>query len=103
VQGLDLLPWSNTVHYSSEPTRREALFAWLKDGMPTAYAADDGAALHFIGDDLAQVVASRPNARAYRVELREPHVVTTQLATRYLADRDCVPLVRSEPALAPVL
>ena len=70
VQGLGLLPWSNTVHYSSEPTRREALFAWLRDGMPPAYAADDGAALHFIGDDLAQVVASRPHARAYRVELR---------------------------------
>jgi len=101
VEGLGLLPWSNTVHYSSEPTRREALFAWLDDGMPPAYAADDGAALHFIGHDLAQVVASRPHARAYRVELRQGHAVTTQLATRYLGDRDAVPLIRSAPLLAP--
>jgi peptidase E len=99
VAGLGLLPWSNTVHYSSEPGRREALFAWLRDGMAPAYAADDGAALHFVGDDVAQVVASRPEARAYRVELRHGHVVTTQLATRYLGDEACVPLVRREPAL----
>ena len=76
----------NTVHYSSEPKRREALLGWLREGMAPAYAADDGAALHFVGDEVAQVVASRPGARAYRVELRHGHVVTTQLATRYLGD-----------------
>ena len=70
--------------------------------MSPAYAADDGAALHFVGDDVAQVVASRPSARAYRVELRHGHVVTTQLATRYLGDEACVPLVRRpEPAEPP--
>ena len=94
VAGLGFLPWSNTVHYSSEPKRREALFAWLRDGMAPAYAADDGAALHFVGDQLAQVVASRPGSRAYRVELRHGHVATTQLATRFLGDDACVPLVR---------
>ena len=66
--------------------RREALFGWLREGMAPAYAADDGAALHFVGEEVAQVVASRPDARAYRVELRHGHVVTTQLATRYLGD-----------------
>ncbi len=102
IEGLGFLPWSNTVHYSSEPARREALFAWLSEGMAPAYAADDGAALHFIGDDLGQVVASRPHARAYRVELRHGHVVTTQLATRYLGDSASVPLIRPQPALVPV-
>ena len=100
TEGLGLLPWSNTVHYSSEPARRDALFAWLRDGMAPAYAADDGAALHFIGDEVAQVVASRPGARAYRVELRHGHVVTTQLATRFLGDTACVPLIEPVPALA---
>src|SRR5215208_6287722 len=66
VEGLGLLPWSNTVHYSSEPERREFLFECLRWGMAPAYAADDGAALHFVGDEVAQVVASRPGARAYR-------------------------------------
>ena len=67
VEGLGLLPWSNTVHYSSEHERREAYHRWLRDGMRPGYAADDGAALHFIGDELAQVVASRGDARGYRV------------------------------------
>jgi hypothetical protein len=61
--------------------------------MPTAFAADDGAALHFVGDGLAQVVASRRDARAYRVESQRGRVVTTQLATRYLGDGHAVPLV----------
>ena len=102
VEGLGMLPWSNTVHYSSEPDRREALFAWLREGMAPAYAADDGAALHFVGNDVAQVVASRHGARAYRVELRHGHVVTTQLATRFLGDAECVPLIQPAPALAEV-
>jgi peptidase E len=33
--------------------------------MTPGYAADDGAAMHFVGDDLARVVASRAGARAY--------------------------------------
>jgi peptidase E len=98
--GLGFLPWSNTVHYSSEPKRRDALHTWLQEGMAPAYAADDGAALHFVGEDVAQVVASRPSARAYRVELRHGHVVTTQLATRFLGDTGSVPLVRPVPVLA---
>jgi dipeptidase E len=100
IRGLGFLPWSNTVHYSSEPARRDALFAWLREGMTAAYAADDGAALHFVGDDVAQVVASRPGSRAYRIELRHGHVVTTQLATRYLGDERFVPLIKPVPTLA---
>jgi peptidase E len=102
VAGLGLLPWSNTVHYSSEPQRREALFDGLRAGMPPAYAADDGAALHFVGEEVAQVVASRRCACAYRIEARHGHVVTTQLATRYLGDTASVPLLRATPALAEV-
>ena len=101
VDGLGLLPFSNCVHYEPGSERRDAYHRFLREGMVPGYAAEDGAALHFIGDDLAQVVASRPHARAYRVELRHGHAVTTQLATRYLGDRDAVPLIRSAPLLAP--
>ena len=66
--------------------------------MRTGYAADDGAALHFIGDELAQVVASRGDARGYRVECRAGRVVTTQLATRYLGNGEAIPLVRTAQA-----
>ncbi len=98
VEGLGLLPWSNTVHYSSEPKRREAYHRWLRDGMRPGYAADDGAALHFVGDRLAQVVASRPEARGYRVEAQLGRVVTTRLATRYLGDPAVVAPLREPVA-----
>jgi len=92
VPGIGLLPWSNTVHYSSEPGRREAVHRWILEGMAPAYAADDGAALHFLDNDAVQVVASRPTARAYRIERREGQLVTIQLGTRYLGDGEVVPL-----------
>ena len=100
VGGLGLLPWSNTVHYSSEPARRAAYHDWLIDGMLPGYAADDGAALHFVGTDVAQVVASRPCARGYRVEARGGRVVTTQLATRFLGDPKVRPLISPAARLA---
>jgi dipeptidase E len=100
VQGLGFLPWANTVHYSSEPARRDEIAAGLRDGMPPVYAADDGAALHFVGADLGQVVASRREARAYRIERRHGRMVTTQLATRFLGDTEVVPLVAPPLQLA---
>jgi hypothetical protein len=51
--------------------------------MPAGYAADDGAAFHFIGQNLVEVGSSRPQAGAYRVELRE-NVVETRLPVRFL-------------------
>jgi dipeptidase E len=69
VRGLGLLPHSNCVHYDGEPTRREAYHAAVSSGEVRAgYGADDGVGLHFIGTDLARVVASRPGRAAYRVE-----------------------------------
>jgi dipeptidase E len=68
IEGLGFLPWSNSVHYDGEPGRRTAYLAGVVDGMPPGYAADDGAALHFVGSELDRVVSSRPGARAYRVE-----------------------------------
>ena len=43
--------------------------ALVADGFPTGYAADDGAALHFVGTELREVVASRPGL-AYRASSR---------------------------------
>ena len=43
--------------------------------------------------ELAQVVASRGDARGYRVECRAGRVVTTRLATRYLGNGEAIPLV----------
>jgi dipeptidase E len=83
VDGLGLLPHSNAVHYG-EGDRSAAFRRYLLEGMPSGYAAEDGTALRFVGDELAEVVASQPAARAYKLEARGPRVVETRLATRYL-------------------
>ena len=54
IEGLGLLPLEQhrPLLERARPPRR-ACSTWLRDGMPPAYAADDGAALHFVGDDVA--------------------------------------------------
>ena len=81
VEGLGLLPHSNCVHYDGEPCRRQEYRRFIRDGMCAGYAADDGAALHFVGTDLHRVVASRPGKRGWRVALRGDRVVERKLAT----------------------
>jgi hypothetical protein len=63
--------------------------------MPGGYAAEDGTALHFAGEALARVVASRPAARAYRVDAVDGEVIELPLAVDYLGAAPA-----AEPALA---
>jgi peptidase E len=71
VEGLGLLPHSNCVHFDCERDREGAFRAHLLDGMCAGYAAEDGAALHFVGEKLSGVVTSRPKAKAYRMRRTE--------------------------------
>jgi dipeptidase E len=87
VRGIGLLPYSNCVHYDAEPARREEYRRFVGDGMRPGYAADDGAALYFRGEDLAECVSSRPHAQAYRVEPVDGDVVETRLEVTYLGAR----------------
>jgi peptidase E len=67
--GLGLVPGSACPHYDGEPQRRPAYRALVDGGFPPGWAADDGAALRFTGEGtFVEAVASRPGARAYRVE-----------------------------------
>ena len=68
ADGLGLLPGSFCPHYDGEPRRRPVYRELVANGFPAGYAADDGAALHFVGTELREVVASRGGAFAYRVE-----------------------------------
>ena len=80
------MPGSHAPHYDGEENRRPVYQRLIAEGtIPAGYAADDGAALVFRGTELAEVVASRPDARAYRVE-RGPDgaAIETELPTRYL-------------------
>jgi peptidase E len=81
--GLGLLQASACPHYDADK-RRPTFHAAISRGFPSGYAADDGAGLHFVGQELVQVVTSRPNARGYQVEVRDGQVVEQALASRFL-------------------
>jgi dipeptidase E len=66
--GLGFLPGSACPHYDSEERRRPIFRELVDNGFPSGYAADDGAALHFVGTELREVVRSREGAAAYRVD-----------------------------------
>lgn len=68
VRGLGILPFSNCVHYDGEPSRRAAFTEGIAAGaLRPGYGVEDGAALHFVGRELAEVVSSRQGAGAYAV------------------------------------
>jgi hypothetical protein len=53
--------------------------------LPPGIACEDGAAAHFVDDSLAEIVADRPGARGYLVELAEPGTaVETAVDSRIL-------------------
>jgi dipeptidase E len=83
--GLGLLPGSACPHYDGEEQRRPTFRQLVGEGgLSAGWSADDGAALVFEGTELREVVASRPEARAYRVERSDRGVTETSLTTRYL-------------------
>ncbi len=82
--GLGFLPGSACPHYDGESERRPRFHQALLNGLSPGYAADDGAALHFVGRTLVEAVASRPNARAYRVEARGGQIAEEPIPTRFL-------------------
>src|SRR4051794_31481561 len=68
TNGLALLPYGNGVHYDSEEQRRPLLQRLVADGtLPLSHATDDGAGLVYRGTELAEAVADRAGAAAYRI------------------------------------
>lgn len=84
--GLGLLVGSACPHYDGEEGRRAAFHCAIKAGLPSGYAADDGAGLHFVGEHLVEVITSRRTAKAYRVERRNDVVDEQELTSRFLGD-----------------
>ena len=72
-------------HYDGEAQRRPSLHKMVAEARIMAgYAADDGAAVHLVDDNLEAAVSSRPQANVYWVERQGAAVVETPLPTRYL-------------------
>lgn len=66
--GLGLVPGSFCPHYDGEERRRPVYRSLVAGGFAPGYAADDGAAFHFVGTELREVVTSAAGARGYRVD-----------------------------------
>jgi dipeptidase E len=88
MHALGWLAGSHCPHYDGEAARRPAYHALIASGeLPAGYAADDGAALHFVGRRLHRVVSSRPDAKAYRVASIRGRIAERELETEYLGSR----------------
>jgi peptidase E len=68
TDGLGLLPNSFCPHYDSEARRRPVYHELIGAGaLPPGVACDDGAAAHYVDDELAEIVADRAEAKGYLV------------------------------------
>lgn len=68
ASGLGFLPYSNSVHWSSEPERRILFRSAISEHtLPAGFGVDDGTALTFSGTDLVEVAKTTRSAGAFRV------------------------------------
>jgi peptidase E len=87
LRGMDclgILAGSFCPHYDGDTRRRPTYHQLIREGMPGGYAGDDGAALHFLDGKLDRGVASRPNARAFFVQLQNGTVEEQPIALERL-------------------
>ena len=82
--GLGFLAGSACPHYDGEKDRRPTYQQLVRGGFPAGYAADDGAALHFVDTNLAACLTSRATACAYRVRADSDTTTETPLSARLL-------------------
>ncbi|MDP4163963.1 MAG: Type 1 glutamine amidotransferase-like domain-containing protein [Bacillota bacterium] len=70
IKCLGFLDGSNCPHYDGESDRRPSYQNLIKTGgIQPGVAADDGVALHYIDQNISNIVSSRPYAKAYKVSL----------------------------------
>lgn len=85
IPGLGFLEASFCPHYDEESNQRPSLHRLIGDQlMLPGYAADDGAAAHFVDNQLYQAVCSRPVAKVYWIENNMDGVLEKALNTIYL-------------------
>jgi peptidase E len=87
VTCLGFLAGSCAPHYDGEAGRRPAFQKFIQEGaLPAGYGLDDGVALHFHDTSVAEIVSSRPHARAFQVRSENGQIVEEPLAVRYLPE-----------------
>jgi dipeptidase E len=84
ISCLGFLKGSNCPHYDGESERRPAFQSLIEaKKIQAGIAADDGVAIHFIEQDIHNIVSSSPARKAYRVSC-ENKVIETELQTNFL-------------------
>ena len=69
VDGLGFLPYTNSVHWNSEPERRIVFLGSIRSGaLRPGFAVDDGTALLFAGTELVEGVRTQRSAGAWFVD-----------------------------------
>jgi peptidase E len=82
---LGIIRGSFCPHYDGESERRPSLHKLLsEDKIKSGYAADDGAAAHFIDGEFACAVSSRPHARVYKVDKVDRQIIEEAIEPQYL-------------------
>jgi len=98
TDGLGLLKGSACPHYDGEPNRRPTYRRLIKQKiLPAGVAADDGAAIHYVGTRVFRCVASKPGAQAYQVNLSRGHILEEPLPTVLLTKDGTASDSRREP------
>ncbi|CAM8639304.1 PepE Peptidase E [Burkholderiales bacterium] len=82
---LGFLEGSNCPHYDSERDRRPTYEKLIGKGLILpGLAADDGVGLHFINEELVEVVSQAPKARGWRVRAQGKAATSKAIKTRAL-------------------
>jgi peptidase E len=86
TDGLALVPFSNGVHYDSEPRRRPVFQSLIGDGtLAPGYATEDGVGVLYRGGRFVEAVTEQAGKTAYYVSRQPDGAVTEQpLDTRLL-------------------
>ena len=86
TNGLALVPFSNGVHYDSEPGRRPLFQQLIADEvLPAGFATDDGVGVLYRGTEFVEAVSESDGKFAYRVERSgNGEAIETPLDTRRL-------------------
>jgi hypothetical protein len=85
LNGLGFLPGGCCPHYDGDVNRRPAYHQLLLNGeIAPGFALDDGTAIHFIDTEVHRIVASRRDAKAYRVHATHSAVQEEPMPVDYL-------------------
>jgi dipeptidase E len=84
--GLGFVPGSFCPHFDGEPERRPRFHELVASGaLPGGLACDDFAAVHVVGTEVVEAVASVASAGAFRVDPVEGRAVETPMSVRLLS------------------